>query len=92
MGKARKLIFCVGLHIALLKIVAVLGHKAMNGDTLLYIKLHIRCSDIPCSIGSVRDLFLIRVCCITTFCSSIFPPLCCWLDFFVVLRFLGWFW
>lgn len=41
------------LNIALLKSVAVFGHKGMNGNVLLYTDLCVCCSDTPCSLGSV---------------------------------------
>lgn len=66
MGKARKLILCEVLNIALLNVVGVFEDKGMNGDTLLYIDLHIHWSDIACSIGSVHELSLICLCCVTT--------------------------
>lgn len=77
---------------ALLKIVAVLGHKGMNGTILFYTDLCICCGDTPCSTGSVHEVSLICACCTTTqFCSFSFAPLGFWCGFmgFVCLLLVG---
>jgi len=78
MGKDRKLKLCEVLNVDLLKIVGFVGHKGMNGDTLLYIDLHVCNSDIPCSISSVRELSLTCVCRTTRkFCCFFFAFFAC---------------
>lgn len=47
-----------------------LGHKGMNGGTLLYTDLCACCSDIPCSIGRVLELLHHCLVLLFLFCSS----------------------
>lgn len=57
-------------NISLLKMVADLGHKGMNGNALFYADLCICCSGTPCSVGCACEQSLTYVCCNTTqFCS-----------------------